>query len=244
MEQRKRRKQQKSRKTFKRLLAIGFLLFSQLLFCEEDNKILEEEKIANETLKKALLNRKNKNPELENPFFNFEEKKEIALQIAQLRLEEAKKIYSKNRKKRIDLEKQLQIYNSFPVHSYIIKKTSICLIFIFIFVIGFIFILNSKKKIKAISFLIFLFVIPAIIYISLYSYFFKQDKYKTAIYIPKDKNSSYYIYHIPEETGTVLAYINIGETIIIKQQTNNWIFIEKTDGTGGWQKKENFLLCD
>jgi len=70
--------------------------------------------------------------------------------------------------------------------------------------------------------------------------FFYSGRYKRAVYRPTDIYEASVVYHIPEKSGTIVSSLQIGETLIIKQRTKDWFFVEKNDGTGGWQKKSIF----
>ena len=100
------------------------------------------------------------------------------------------------------------------------------------------FFLYKKKNIGFKIFLILsLGLISALIF--LYS-----RQYERAVYRPLNYDESYLLYHIPETSGTIVSSLEIGETVIIKQKTSEWFFIEKKDGTGGWQKKSGFIITD
>ena len=170
---------------------------------------------------------------------------EKAKQIAALRLRESEFIFPlKIKAQRIKIEKELNIENTFPVYSVLLRQISFVFVFLFIFFICFIFVLNKRKKRKHFTFLIIAFIIPALLSIVMYSYFFVTGRYKTAVYIPTDKNNPAYIYQIPELSGTPSGELKIGETVIIKKKNIPWIYVEKNDKTGGWKNISEFIVIE
>ncbi len=214
---------------------------------KQDKTLTTEEIISNKSLelakkKKEINNEDNK---LKKIFSNFDNKKIKAKKIAKLRKKETQSfLFSDEKIKRIVIEEELGFYETIKTKSYLLQKIIILISFVLSFIIILILLDKSKKQIKKLIFFSILLFIPIIISTSIYIFFMQKNKYKTAVYIPKNKDSSFYIYHIPEETGSILSYIEIGETVIIKQETEKWICIQKKDGTSGWQKKENFEICD
>ena len=206
----------------------------------EQEKISDDEKKAYESLGLALNTKKNElgQTKLKNHKENFEEKKEKASLIAELRKKEAGSFFSiKIKNQRLEYEKDLNLKESFAVRSAILKKILWFLFFILLLLSSYFF-LYKKKNIGFKIFLILSFsLISALIF--LYS-----RQYERAVYRPLNYDESYLLYHIPETSGTVVSSLEIGETVIIKQKTSEWFFIEKKDGTGGWQKKSGFIITD
>lgn len=206
----------------------------------EQEKISDDEKKAYESLGLALNTKKNElgQTKLKNHKENFEEKKEKALLIAELRKKEAGSFFPiKIKNQRLEYEKDLNLKESFAVRSAILKKILWFLFFILLLLSSYFF-LYKKKNIGFKIFLILSFsLISALIF--LYS-----RQYERAVYRPLNYDESYLLYHIPETSGTIVSSLEIGETVIIKQKTSEWFFIEKKDGTGGWQKKSGFIITD
>ena len=206
----------------------------------EQEKISDDEKKAYESLGLALNTNKNEidQTKLKNHKENFEEKKEKASLIAELRKKEAGSFFSiKLKNQRLEYEKDLNLKESFAVRSAILKKI-LCFLFFILLLLSSYFFLYKKKNIGFKIFLILsLGLISALIF--LYS-----RQYERAVYRPLNYDESYLLYHIPETSGTIVSSLEIGETVIIKQKTSEWFFIEKKDGTGGWQKKSGFIITD
>ena len=206
----------------------------------EQEKISDDEKKAYESLGLALNTKKNElgQTKLKNHKENFEEKKEKALLIAELRKKEAGSFFPiKIKNQRLEYKKDLNLKESFAVRSAILKKILWFLFFILLLLSSYFF-LYKKKNIGFKIFLILSFsLISALIF--LYS-----RQYERAVYRPLNYDESYLLYHIPETSGTIVSSLEIGETVIIKQKTSEWFFIEKKDGTGGWQKKSGFIITD
>ena len=206
----------------------------------EQEKISDDEKKAYESLGLALNTKKNElgQTKLKNHKENFEEKKEKASLIAELRKKEAGSFFSiKLKNQRLEYEKDLNLTESFAVRSAILKKILWFLFFILLLLSSYFFLYKKKN----IGFKIFLILSLGLIsaFIFLYS-----RQYERAVYRPLNCDESYLLYHIPETSGTVISSLEIGETVIIKQKTSEWFFIEKKDGTGGWQKKSGFIITD
>ena len=206
----------------------------------EQEKISDDEKKAYESLSLALNTKKNElsQTKLKNHKENFEEKKEKASLIAELRTKESDSLFPRKIKnQRLEYEKDLNLKESFAVRSAILKKI-LCFLFFILLLLSSYFFLYKKKNIGFKIFLILsLGLISALIF--LYS-----RQYERAVYRPLNYDESYLLYHIPETSGTVVSSLEIGETVIIKQKTSEWFFIEKKDGTGGWQKKSGFIITD
>ena len=207
----------------------------------EQEKISDDEKKAYESLGLALNTKKNElvQTKLKNHKENFEEKKDRASLIAELRKKEADSLFPiKIKNQRLEYEKDLNLKESFAVMSAILKKILWFLFFILLLLSSYFIIFYKKKNIGFKIFLILsLGLISALIF--LYS-----RQYERAVYIPLNYDESYLLYHIPETSGTIVSSLEIGETVIIKQKTSEWVFIEKKDGTGGWQKKSGFIITD
>ncbi|UTC63428.1 hypothetical protein E4O00_07445 [Treponema sp. OMZ 788] len=203
-------------------------------------EISGDEKTAYESLSLALDAGKNElgQSKLKNNKNTFEEKKEKASLIAELRKKESGRIFAgKIKSKRLEYEKDLNLKESFSVRSLILKKIFLSL-FCILFAVSIYFILYKKKNIGTKIFLILsLILVFALIF--LYS-----RQYERAVYIPLNNDDPHLLYHIPETSGTVVSSLEIGETVIVKQKTAEWFFIEKKDGTGGWQKKCEFIITD
>ena len=206
----------------------------------EQEKISDDEKKAYESLSLALNTKKNElsKTKLKNHKENFEEKKEKASLIAELRTKESDSLFPRKIKnQRLEYEKDLNLKESFAVRSAILKKI-LCFLFFILLLLSSYFFLYKKKNIGFKIFLILsLGLISALIF--LYS-----RQYERAVYRPLNYDESYLLYHIPETSGTIVSSLEIGETVIIKQKTSEWFFIEKKDGTGGWQKKSGFIITD
>ena len=206
----------------------------------EQEKISDDEKKAYESLSLALNTKKNElsKTKLKNHKENFEEKKEKASLIAELRKKEAGSFFSiKLKNQRLEYEKELNLKESFAVRSAILKKILWFLFFILLLLSSYFF-LYKKKNIGFKIFLILsLGLISALIFLC-------SRQYERAVYRPLNYDESYLLYHIPETSGTIVSSLEIGETVIIKQKTSEWFFIEKKDGTGGWQKKSSFIITD
>lgn len=173
---------------------------------------------------------------------DFEKRTEKALQIAELRSKEANRLFPGEIKRlRLEYEKSLGLSKTFPVHSSILKK--ILYVLFFILVLGTVyFIVFYKRK----NILLIMFFAGGLIAVSVLSLilFFYSGRYKRAVYIPTNHYEASVVYHIPEKSGTIVSSLQIGETLIIKQRTKDWFFVEKNDGTGGWQKKSEFIISD
>lgn len=203
-------------------------------------KISDDEKKAYETLGPALNTKKNElgQTKLKNHKENFEEKKEKALLIAELRTKEAGSFFpGKIKNQRLEYEKELNLKESFAVRSVILKKILWFLFFILLLLSSYFFLYKKKNIVFKLFLILSLGLISAIIF--LYS-----RQYERAVYRPLNYDESYLLYHIPETSGTIVSSLEIGETVIIKQKTSEWFFIEKKDGTGGWQKKNGFIITD
>ena len=206
----------------------------------EQEKISDDEKKAYESLGLALNTKKNElsKTKLKNHKENFEEKKEKALLIAELRTKESDSLFPRKIKnQRLEYEKDLNLKESFAVRSAILKKILWFLFFILLVLSSYFFLYKKKNIGFKIFFILSLGLISALIF--LYS-----RQYERAVYRPLNYDESYLLYHIPETSGTVVSSLEIGETVIIKQKTSEWFFIEKKDGTGGWQKKSGFIITD
>ncbi len=206
----------------------------------EQEKISDDEKKAYESLGLALNTKKNElvQTKLKNHKENFEEKKEKASLIAELRKKEAGSFFPRKIKnQRLEYEKDLNLKESFAVRSAILKKILWFLFFILLLLSSYFFLYKKKN----IGFKIFLILSLGLISALIFLY---SRQYERAVYIPLNYDESYLLYHIPETSGTVVSSLEIGETVIIKQKTSEWFFIEKKDGTGGWQKKSGFIITD
>lgn len=206
----------------------------------EQEKISEDEKKAYESLGLALNTKKNElgQTKLKNHKENFEEKKDRALLIAELRKKEAGSFFSiKLKNQRLEYEKELNLKESFAVRSAILKKILWFLFFILLLLSSYFFLYKKKN----IGFKIFLILSLGLISALIFLY---SRQYERAVYRPLNYDESYLLYHIPETSGTIVSSLEIGETVIIKQKTSEWFFIEKKDGTGGWQKKSGFIITD
>lgn len=204
-----------------------------------------EELIANESLVNALNNNSVKKNNLTAFNFDFEIIKIKAKKIAELRLQETQNLFPfKIKTIRQTIEKELDIKESFTVYPVVLKKISFVLSFLFIFLSCFIFTLNKIKGRKLFSFLVVVFIIPALFSICLHAYLFADTRYKKAVYVPQDKSSVNFIYHIPEVSGTAASELKPGETVIIKKKTDKWVYVEKTDKTGGWKLIKDFIIID
>ena len=206
----------------------------------EQEKISDDEKKAYESLGLALNTKKNELSQttLKNHKENFEEKKEKALLIAELRTKESDSLFPRKIKnQRLEYEKDLSLKESFAVRSAILKKILWFLFFIFLLLSSYFFLYKKKN----IGFKIFLILSLGLISVLIFLY---SRQYERAVYRPLNYDESYLLYHIPETSGTIVSSLEIGETVIIKQKTSEWVFIEKKDGTGGWQKKSGFIITD
>ena len=206
----------------------------------EQEKISDDEKKAYESLGLALNTKKNElsKTKLKNHKENFEEKKEKASLIAELRKKEAGSFFSiKLKNQRLEYEKDLNLTESFAVRSAILKKILWFLFFILLLLSSYFFLYKKKN----IGFKIFLILSLGLISALIFLY---SRQYERAVYRPLNYDESYLLYHIPETSGTIVSSLEIGETVIIKQKTSEWFFIEKKDGTGGWQKKSGFIITD
>ena len=206
----------------------------------EQEKISDDEKKAYESLSLALNTKKNElsKTKLKNHKENFEEKKEKALLIAELRKKEAGSFFPiKIKNQRLEYEKDLNLKESFAVRSAILKKILWFLFFILLLLSSYFFLYKKKN----IGFKIFLILSLGLISALIFLY---SRQYERAVYRPLNYDESYLLYHIPETSGTIVSSLEIGETVIIKQKTSEWFFIEKKDGTGGWQKKSGFIITD
>ena len=206
----------------------------------EQEKRSDDEKKAYESLGLALNTKKNEisQTKMKNHKENFEEKKEKASLIAELRKKEAGSFFPiKIKNQRLEYEKDLNLKESFAVRSAILKKI-LCFLFFILLLLSSYFFLYKKKNIGFKIFLILSFGLISV-FIFLYS-----RQYERAVYIPLNYDEAYLLYHIPETSGTIVSSLEIGETVIIKQKTSEWFFIEKKDGTGGWQKKSGFIITD
>ncbi len=206
----------------------------------EQEKISDDEKKAYESLSLALNTNKNElgQTKMKNHKENFEEKKDRALIIAELRKKEADSLFPiKIKNQRLEYEKDLNLKESFAVRSAILKKILWFLFFILLLFSTYFFLYKKKN----IGFKIFLILSLGLISVLIFLY---SRQYERAVYIPLNYDESYLLYHIPETSGTVVSSLEIGETVIIKQKTSEWVFIEKKDGTGGWQKKNGFIITD
>ena len=206
----------------------------------EQEKISDDEKKAYESLGLALNTKKNElvQTKLKNHKENFEEKKDRALLIAELRTKESDSLFPRKIKnQRLEYEKDLSLKESFAVRSAILKKILWFLFFIFLLLSSYFFLYKKKN----IGFKIFLILSLGLISAFI---FLHSRQYERAVYRPLNYDEPYLLYHIPETNGTVVSSLEIGETVIIKQKTSEWVFIEKKDGTGGWQKKSGFIITD
>lgn len=206
----------------------------------EQEKISDDEKKAYESLSLALNTKKNElgQTKLKNHKENFEEKKEKASLIAELRTKESDSLFSiKLKNQRLEYERDLNLKESFAVRSAILKKILWFLFFILLLLSSYFFLYKKKN----IGFKIFLILSLGLISALIFLY---SRQYERAVYIPLNYDESYLLYHIPETSGTIVSSLEIGETVIIKQKTSEWVFIEKKDGTGGWQKKSGFIITD
>ena len=206
----------------------------------EQEKISDDEKKAYESLGLALNTKKNElgQTKLKNHKENFEEKKEKASLIAELRKKEAGSFFSiKLKNQRLEYEKDLNLTESFAVRSAILKKILWFLFFILLLLSSYFFLYKKKN----IGFKIFLILSLGLISALIFLY---SRQYERAVYRPLNYDESYLLYHIPETSGTIVSSLEIVETVIIKQKTSEWFFIEKKDGTGGWQKKSGFIITD
>ncbi|UTD07797.1 SH3 domain-containing protein [Treponema denticola] len=206
----------------------------------EQEKISDDEKKAYESLGLALNTKKNElsKTKLKNHKENFEEKKEKALLIAELRTKESDSLFPRKIKnQRLEYEKDLSLKESFAVRSAILKKILWFLFFILLLLSSYFFLYKKKN----IGFKIFLILSLGLISALIFLY---SRQYERAVYRPLNYDESYLLYHIPETSGTIVSSLEIGETVIIKQKTSEWFFIEKKDGTGGWQKKSGFIITD
>ncbi|UTC90300.1 hypothetical protein E4N87_06190 [Treponema denticola] len=206
----------------------------------EQEKISDDEKKAYESLSFALNTKKNElgQTKLKNHKENFEEKKEKASLIAELRTKESDSLFPRKIKnQRLEYEKDLNLKESFAVRSAILKKILWFLFFILLLLSSYFFLYKKKN----IGFKIFLILSLGLISALIFLY---SRQYERAVYRPLNYDESYLLYHIPETSGTIVSSLEIGETVIIKQKTSEWFFIEKKDGTGGWQKKSSFIITD
>ena len=206
----------------------------------EQEKISDDEKKAYESLSLALNTKKNElsKTKLKNHKENFEEKKEKASLIAELRTKESDSLFPRKIKnQRLEYERELNLKESFAVRPAILKKILWFLFFILLLLSSYFFLYKKKN----IGFKIFLILSLGLISVLIFLY---SRQYERAVYRPLNYDESYLLYHIPETSGTIVSSLEIGETVIIKQKTSEWFFIEKKDGTGGWQKKRGFVITD
>lgn len=216
-------------------VSVGYGNFEKKEKTEEEKKALESLKAALDTGNKSVFQTK----DLSTSKKDFEKKKETALKIAQLRSKEAFTLFSKETKiKRAEYEKELRLKDSFPVRSSILQKIFLILFFILLAGILYFIIFYKKEKIALIIFLIISFIV-----LSVFIFFYWRQP-ERAMYLPLEYDSQRAVYHIPEKSGTIVSTLEVGETVIIRQKTYEWFFIEKRDGTGGWQKKCEFIITD
>ncbi|UTY30687.1 hypothetical protein [Treponema putidum] len=207
----------------------------------EQEKISDDEKKAYESLKSALEVKDSSAAQnvSDNHKKNFDEKISKALIIAQLRVKEANSLFSGQEKaKRLEYEKDLNLKESFTVRSAIFKKILWPLLFILLAAEVYFIICFKKKKNRLKTLLIVCFIFVSALL------FFYLGQYERAVYRPTGYDEESVVYHIPEKNGAIVSSLQIGETVIIKQKTSEWFFVEKRDGTGGWQKKSEFIITD
>jgi len=207
----------------------------------EQEKISDDEKKAYESLKSALEVKDSSAAQNVpgNHKRKFDEQISKTLIIAELRVKEANSFFSGQLKaKRLEYEKDLNLTESFTVRSAILKKILWPLLFILLTVEVYFIIWFKKKKnwLKTLLIVCFIFVSALL--------FFYSGQYERAVYRPTGYDEESVVYHIPEKNGAIVSSLQIGETVIIKQTTSEWFFVEKKDGTGGWQKKSQFIITD
>ncbi len=201
--------------------------------------------IANESLRHALDSNSVKKNNLNFLNSDFEIIKTKAAKIADLRLKESKQLFTfKIKNNRLNIEKELGIKESFTVYPVFLKKISFILSFFFIFLSCFVVALNKIKKRKLFSFSIVLFIVPALFLFCIHAYLFADSYYQKAVYVPQDTSTVNFIYHIPELSGTAASELKPGETVIIKKKTGLWVYVEKTDKTGGWKLIKDFIIIE
>ncbi|UTC68427.1 MULTISPECIES: hypothetical protein [unclassified Treponema] len=201
----------------------------------------DEEKKALESLKPALTVKNNSAAQNDSDNYkkDFEEKISKAEMIAEMRTKEAGLFFTGQIKnKRLEYEKELNLKDGFPVRSSIFKK-GLWVVFFILSVAEIYFFIFFKKK----NMMTKIFLMGGLILISVFIFFY-SGQYERAVYRPTDRDEEPLVYHIPEKNGTVVSSLKIGETVIIKQKTSEWFFIEKKDGTGGWQKRCEFIISD
>ncbi|MGF7108834.1 hypothetical protein [Treponema pedis] len=181
----------------------------------------------------------------QNKNIDFKTLTEKAKLIAELRQQEAKFIFPmKIKNRRLEIEKELNIIQSFSVTSIVLKKAGLILLFLFIFVICIVFALNKKKNQKSFNFVFTVCIVCVFFLIAVCLYFFINGKYKKAVYVPSSEKKSRFIYQIPEVSGTAAGELKIGETVIIKKQNAFWLYVEKSDKTSGWKDITEFIIID
>lgn len=157
----------------------------------------------------------------------------MACEIKALREKEQRYFfYASIRKRRLDIEKDMQLKNSFEPFNYTWHLVYI-LIAIIIILLSFIFILvarnNKKTALNMFNILLFIIGLFLIFYRMLIADFREE-------YTLIDDTKKYYIYMSPSDSSSCIDEINLGETIKIIYKTAPWYFIEKNDTGVGWVK--------
>ena len=200
------------------------------------DKITAEEKDAQKSLRQAMEIKK-ESPELHTADIknNFETKKWIALEIAELRQKENRSFFSNAaRLERIKHEKELDFDNTFPVYSSYLKKITFA---VFLFLVLLIAVIRVKKKRYSI-----LSIGAALCFFGLSVYLFAEGKNARAVFVPDSEQGEAVLYHIPEVSGTAAGELLIGETVLIVRDIGEWVYVRKNDGMGGWFQKKYLVI--
>lgn len=158
-----------------------------------------------------------------------------AKKIASLRKLEIKRFFVYSfRKERMVLEKSLGIKKSFfsfsISHAYLFFVAAI----LFFIPASVLLVLKLSKK-NNLSFSILICALLALVFFAAGTYTAVQSQKKMAVCTCKKTN----VHTIPEINGSILASLNIGETVLVKKETHAWLFVRRHDGTTGWIQKEH-----
>ena len=184
--------------------------------------------------KKAFQHSLQKNLQKEKGYNkNNVEKIKMACEIKELReKEQSYFFYASIKKRRLDIEKDMQLKNSFDPFNYTWHLIYI-LIAISLILLSFIFMLLTRKNKKKVLniFNVLLFIIGLfLIFYRMFIADFREE------YTLIDDTKKYYVYMNPSDSSLYVDEINLGETIKIIYKTPPWCFIEKSDAGLGWVK--------
>ena len=154
--------------------------------------------------------------------------KEICQQIAELRIKERHSVFGKTRAQRVKLEQTYDLPSTKDEFKFF--YVYVALFFVIVSVILFIFFLKKKK--------VFLNIITSTLLILALS-----DFIGTIMNVNREHAVSMgcTLYSIPEINAESKSELLPGSYVQIKEKNGDWLYVNLGE-TGGWCKKDNFII--